>query len=272
MPGRGRLDRHRLAGRGQPACAAARAAGDLPRGVRARSAARGASATSARRCSRRRSSRIGTAEQQQRFLPGIRAGTEYWAQGYSEPGAGSDLANVQTRAALDETADGWVLDGQKVWTSWAQDSDWIFVLARTEPGSSVRHRGLVLLLVPLASKPGITIRPIRQMTGAAEFYEVFFDGARTEASLASGHGRARAGKWRWRCSVSSAVPPRWASRLSSRRELGMVIAAARANGAARDPLLRQRIAHSALTAACKCCASTPCACWRRTPSQPRVRR
>ena len=185
----------------------------------------------------------GTAEQQQRFLPGIRAGTEYWAQGYSEPGAGSDLANVRTRAALDETAGGWVLNGQKVWTSWAQDSDWIFVLARTDP-SSVRHRGLTLLLVPL-HQSGITIRPIRQITGADEFYEVFFDGARTEASLHLG----TVGEG-WKVAMALLGFERGASTLGQqahfRHELGMVIAAARANGAARDPLLRQRIARAAL--------------------------
>ena len=185
----------------------------------------------------------GTAEQQRRFLPGIRAGTEYWAQGYSEPGAGSDLAGVRTRAALDERNGEWVVDGQKVWTSWAQDSDWIFVLARTDPASA-RHRGLTLLLLPLRQR-GVTIRPIRQITGAAEFYEVFFDGARTEASLhlgAVGDG--------WRVAMALLGFERGSSTLGQqahfRHELEMLIAAARANGAARDPLLRQRIARAAL--------------------------
>ncbi len=108
---------------------------------------------------------FGTREQQQRFLPGILAGTEYWAQGYSEPNAGSDLANVQTRARLE--GDSWVIDGQKTWTSWAHESDWIFVVARCEPGSQ-RHKGLVMLLVPLR-QAGVTIRPIKQITGDSEF-------------------------------------------------------------------------------------------------------
>jgi len=93
----------------------------------------------------------GTPAQQARFLPPIRQGREFWAQGYSEPGAGSDLAAVRTRARLEDGQ--WVIDGQKVWTSWAHLSDWIFVLARTEPGSQ-RHQGLTLLLVPLRQPGG----------------------------------------------------------------------------------------------------------------------
>ncbi len=184
---------------------------------------------------------LGTSAQQQRFLPGILAGTEYWAQGYSEPNAGSDLANVQTRARRD--GDHWVIDGQKVWTSWARESDWIFVLARCEPGSQ-RHHGLVLLLVPLA-QPGITIRPIRQMTGGAEFNEVFFDGARTEAWLhvgAPGEG--------WKSALALLAFERGESTLGQQaqfeRELRSLVAVARRNRAARDPALRQRIAQAAL--------------------------
>ena len=118
---------------------------------------------------------FGTDEQKERFLPGIRAVDELWCQGYSEPGAGSDLAAVSTRAVLD--GDEWVVDGQKVWTSWAHKADWIFVIARTEPGSS-RHHGLSFLLVPL-DQDGVEIRPIEQITGGSEFNEVFFSGART---------------------------------------------------------------------------------------------
>lgn len=186
---------------------------------------------------------FGTPAQQARFLPGIRAGREYWAQGYSEPGAGSDLANVRTRAQLDASGKQWVIDGQKVWTSWAQEADWIFVLARTGEGSQ-RHHGLSLLLVPL-HKAGISVRPIRQMTGGAEFNEVFFDGARTEASLhlgAVGEG--------WKVAMALLGYERGVSTLGQqaqfKHELELVIATAKANGAARDPLLRQRIAEAAL--------------------------
>jgi alkylation response protein AidB-like acyl-CoA dehydrogenase len=116
---------------------------------------------------------FGTPEQKERFLPKIRSLDELWCQGYSEPGAGSDLASVQTKARLD--GDQWVIDGQKIWTSNAHYSDWIFVLCRTEPGSQ-RHQGLSYLLVPM-DQPGIEVRPIRQLTGTSEFNEVFFDGA-----------------------------------------------------------------------------------------------
>ena len=105
------------------------------------------------------------------------AGEELWCQGYSEPNAGSDLANVQTKAVLD--GDEWVVTGQKVWTSLAHQSDWCFVVCRTDPGS-VRHRGLSYLLVPM-DQPGIEVRPITQLTRTSEFNEVFFDGARTAA-------------------------------------------------------------------------------------------
>ena len=185
---------------------------------------------------------FGSAEQQQRFLPGIRNGTQYWAQGYSEPNAGSDLANVQTRAR--RVGDEWAIDGQKVWTSWAKESDWIFVLARCEPGSQ-RHQGLVLLLVPLA-QPGVTIRPIRQMTGVPEFNEVFFDDARTEASLHLGAPGAG-----WRVAMALLGFERGVSTLGQQaqfeREMQILLAVARANGAARDALLRERLSHSALT-------------------------
>ena len=185
----------------------------------------------------------GTPELQARFLPGVLAGETYWAQGYSEPGAGSDLAAVRTKARIDPDTGDWVIDGQKVWTSWAHESDWIFVLARCEPGS-VRHKGLVLLLVPLR-QAGVEIRPIRQITGDSEFNEVFFDGARTEGALhlgAPGQG--------WAVAMYLLGCERGASTLGQqahfKNELDQVIAAARSNGAARDPLLRQRIAHAAL--------------------------
>ena len=185
----------------------------------------------------------GTPELQARFLPGVLAGETYWAQGYSEPGAGSDLAAVRTKAHIDPDTGEWVIDGQKVWTSWAHESDWIFVLARCEPGS-VRHKGLVLLLVPL-QQAGVEIRPIRQITGDSEFNEVFFDGARTEGALhlgAPGQG--------WAVAMYLLGCERGASTLGQqahfKNELDQVVAAARGNGAARDPLLRQRIAHAAL--------------------------
>jgi alkylation response protein AidB-like acyl-CoA dehydrogenase len=185
----------------------------------------------------------GTPALQARFLPGILAGQTYWAQGYSEPGAGSDLAAVRTRARIDPASGDWIIDGQKVWTSWAHESDWIFVLARCEAGS-VRHKGLVLLLVPL-EQSGVSLRPIRQITGDAEFNEVFFDGARTEGALmlgAPGQG--------WAVAMYLLGCERGASTLGQqahfRSELEQVVAVARRSGVARDPVLRQRIAQAAL--------------------------
>jgi alkylation response protein AidB-like acyl-CoA dehydrogenase len=188
---------------------------------------------------------FGTPEQQARFLPGIRAVEELWCQGYSEPGAGSDLANVQTKARL-EPADraqprSWVIDGQKVWTSLAQFSDWIFVLARTEPGSQ-RHHGLSFLLVP-TRQDGVEIRGIEQLTGGAEFNEVFFTGARTDADLVVGEpGQG------WAVAMGLLGFERGVSTLGQqvgfRRELDALIALARANGSYDDPVLRDRIARA----------------------------
>ncbi len=125
---------------------------------------------------------FGTAVQRARFLPPIASVAELWCQGFSEPGAGSDLASVSTAGRL--AGDHWEITGQKVWTSLAHVADWCFVLARTEPGSR-RSAGLSMLLVPMRQE-GVTVRPIRQLTGNSEFNEVFFDGARTDADLVLG--------------------------------------------------------------------------------------
>jgi alkylation response protein AidB-like acyl-CoA dehydrogenase len=186
---------------------------------------------------------FGTDEQKARFLPAIRTVDELWCQGYSEPGAGSDLAAVSTRAVLDAEADEWVVDGQKVWTSWAHESDWIFVIARTEPGS-VRHQGLSFLLVPL-DQAGVEIRPIEQITGDSEFNEVFLEGARTPASMIVGEPGDG-----WRVAMALLGFERGVSVLGQQvgfeRELNDLIELARGNGALDDPVLRDRLAaHSA---------------------------
>ncbi|QNA86624.1 acyl-CoA dehydrogenase [Sphingomonas sp. So64.6b] len=181
----------------------------------------------------------GTAAQKARFLPPIATGGSIWCQGYSEPGAGSDLGAVRTRAQLDNGE--WIIDGQKVWTSLAQFSGWAFILARSEPGS-VGRNGLTFLLVPL-DQAGVSIRPIRQITGDAEFNELFLDGARTDQGDilgAPGEG--------WDVAMALLGFERGVSTLGQqmafRNELDAVIAAARANGSAQDPLIRQRLAQA----------------------------
>ncbi|MGB3892942.1 acyl-CoA dehydrogenase IpdE1 [Mycolicibacter sinensis] len=179
---------------------------------------------------------FGTPEQQQRFLPGIRNVTELWCQGYSEPGAGSDLANVATTAALD--GERWVINGQKVWTSLAHLSQWCFVVARTEKGSK-RHNGLSYLLVPL-DQPGVEIRPIVQLTGTSEFNEVFFDNAVTDVDLVVGEPGDG-----WKVAMGTLTFERGVSTLGQQiryaRELSALAELAQRNGAAEDPLIRERL-------------------------------
>jgi alkylation response protein AidB-like acyl-CoA dehydrogenase len=181
----------------------------------------------------------GTDEQKARFLEPIRAGTELWCQGYSEPDAGSDLASVQTRAV--RQGDEWVVSGQKVWTSYAQWSDWCFVLARTSPDRP-RHTGLSYLLVPM-DQPGIEVRPIRQLTGTSEFNEVFFDRARTRADLVVGEVDGG-----WRVALATLAFERGVGLLGDilhfRRQLEQVLDIARKHGRATEPVLRQRLAES----------------------------
>ena len=184
---------------------------------------------------------FGSEAQKHRYLPGIRAGKELWCQGYSEPSAGSDLANVRTKAVLDETSGEWRITGQKVWTSLAHESDFVFVLARTNPEESA-HRGLGFFLVPMRQE-GVSIRPITQLTGTAEFNEVFFDEAVCAAEDivgAPGEG--------WKVAMGLLGFERGVSTLGQQMlfqtELDEVIRLAKNNGAARNPAIRQRIAEA----------------------------
>ncbi|MGW0555670.1 acyl-CoA dehydrogenase family protein [Streptomyces sp. NPDC002926] len=179
----------------------------------------------------------GSQEQQDRFLPAVARGEELWCQAYSEPGAGSDLAGVRTAAVRD--GDSYRVSGQKIWTSLAHEADWCFVLARTEPGSR-RHHGLSFLLVPMDQPGRIDVRPIRQMSGTAEFNEVFFDGALAAAGhVVGGEGNG------WRVAMGLLALERGVSTLVQQigfgEELARVVRLAVESGAADDPVLRDRL-------------------------------
>ncbi len=123
--------------------------------------------------------RFGTEEQKQRFLPRIYQGEDFWCQGYSEPGSGSDLASLKTKALRKE--DHYVVSGQKIWTTLAHYADWIFCLVRTDPTNEKRQEGISFLLMDMKS-PGVTVRPLILMDGAHEVNEVFFDDVKVPAA------------------------------------------------------------------------------------------
>ena len=181
--------------------------------------------------------RWGTEAQKQRFVPRILSGEDTWCQGFSEPDAGSDLGGVATSARLD--GDEWVISGQKIWTSYAHDANWIFALVRTDPDAP-KHKGLSFLLCPM-DQPGIEVRPITMLTGQRDFNEVFFDGARTAAGNILG---AVNGGWAVAMSLlghergeEAAVNP-----IMFRHELDRLCALAKEHGRDRDLVIRDRLA------------------------------
>jgi alkylation response protein AidB-like acyl-CoA dehydrogenase len=181
--------------------------------------------------------KYGTAAQQKRFLPKILTADELWCQGFSEPNAGSDLANLQTRAVLE--GDDFIVNGQKVWTSMGHVADWCFLLVRTDPGAP-KHKGISFLLVDMKT-PGITVRPLRQITGEAEFNETFFDSVRVPKENLV--GKLNEG---WSVAITTLAYERdlltFIRHISLRNALHRLIKLAQSRGRNTDPVMRQTIA------------------------------
>lgn len=180
---------------------------------------------------------FGTEAQKRRFLPKILAVEEMWAQGFSEPGAGSDLAAVRTKAV--RAGDVWHVDGQKVWTTFGHRADWLYVLCRTDPDILSRHKGLTLLLIEV-DQPGVEIRPIENLARSTEFSECFFNDAQTPGDMVVG---GEGNGWRVVMAIlgmerGSALMP---MQLSVEREVSELIEVAKRTGAVEDPRMRQRL-------------------------------
>jgi alkylation response protein AidB-like acyl-CoA dehydrogenase len=182
----------------------------------------------------------GSEEQRRRYLPKILTAEEIWCQGYSEPGSGSDLASLRTRAEL--VGDEFIVNGQKVWTSNAQFSDWMFCLVRTDPDAP-KHRGISYILIDMKT-PGITVRPLIQMTGDAGFNEVFFEDVRVPRTNLVGELNQG-----WMVANATLFHERNMLGSTTRTQLMMqnLIRLARSHRrygkpAAEDPLIRQKLA------------------------------
>jgi alkylation response protein AidB-like acyl-CoA dehydrogenase len=179
----------------------------------------------------------GTPEQKAIHLRGILSGETIFCQGFSEPGSGSDLASVRTRAVKE--GDEFIVTGQKVWSSYAHVADWCILLTRSEPGSE-KHRGLTYLLVDMHSD-GVEVRPLRQITGDPEFNEIFFTDVRVPATNVVGEVGGG-----WRVAMTTLLHERGTLgfALTARLEslFGRLVTTAHKTGAAGDPLVRDRIA------------------------------
>ncbi|RPF46324.1 hypothetical protein EDD96_2895 [Streptomyces sp. Ag109_G2-6] len=178
----------------------------------------------------------GTAGQRARWLPPVLRGEEVWCQGFSEPGAGSDLAALRTRAVRD--GDAYVVTGSKIWTSHAEVADWCELLVRTDPAAP-KHKGISWLAMPMDA-PGVTVRPLRTLAGSAEFAEVFLDEVRVPVA-----NRVGAENDGWRVTMVTLSFERGTAFVGEvvacRRTLGALARAARANGRWDDPVLRRRL-------------------------------
>ena len=179
----------------------------------------------------------GDEEQKARYLSPILSADEIWCQGFSEPESGSDLASLKTRAVRD--GDEWVVTGQKVWTTMAHQSKWCMLVARTDPDAA-KHRGLTYFLMDM-DQPGVEIRPLRQITGEAEFNELFIEEARIpHANIVGGENNG------WVVAITTLMHERaglaFALQVEVQIALRELIARAKETGASVDPVVRQRLA------------------------------
>jgi alkylation response protein AidB-like acyl-CoA dehydrogenase len=179
----------------------------------------------------------GSEDQKERFLEPILSGAEIWCQGFSEPESGSDLASLKTRAVRENGE--WRVTGQKVWTTYAHEAKWCMLLARSDTGAP-KHKGLTYFVCDM-EQDEIEVRPLRQITGEAEFNEIFLERARVpEENVVGGEGNG------WNVAITTLMHERAglgaASAISVRRDLDELIALIRERGLADDPVIRQRIA------------------------------
>jgi alkylation response protein AidB-like acyl-CoA dehydrogenase len=185
----------------------------------------------------------GTEEQKQRYLEPILSGDEIWCQGFSEPDSGSDLASLKTRAV--RSNGGWLVTGQKVWTTYAHKAKWCMLVARTDPDVP-KHQGLTYLLMDM-DQDAVQVRPLRQITGEAEFNELFIEEAQIpDENVVGGVGNG------WAVAITTLMHERAGLGASSavgvRIALGQLKELARERGVADDPLIRQRIAQLTIEA------------------------
>jgi alkylation response protein AidB-like acyl-CoA dehydrogenase len=179
----------------------------------------------------------GTEDQRRRYLEPILSAREIWCQGFSEPGSGSDLASVKTRAVRD--GDGWVVTGQKVWTTLAQHAKWCMLVARTDPDAP-KHQGLTYFLMDM-EQDAVQVRPLRQITGESEFNELFIEEARIpDENIIGGEGNG------WAVAITTLMHERatlaFGLQIAVKLALRELMDEARHARAARDPLIRDRLA------------------------------